>query len=141
LVLVALMVYVPAAVVVKVAERPLAVSVPADGVALQVTVPVHDELALSVAVSVDVAPVFIVVGLALTVTPVTVQVGVTLVVLLLEPQADWASTASTAAAEQTSARRRNGSLKDPTTGSNRMMRSCCHATITGDGAAISCYTT
>src|SRR5882672_3933217 len=58
----------------KVAVLPLGVSVPPAGVTLQVTAPEHAALAFTVAVKVEVAPVFIVVGLALTVTPLTVQV-------------------------------------------------------------------
>jgi hypothetical protein len=75
-------------VAVNVAVRPLAVSVPPDGATLHVTPPVHAELALSVATSDDVAPMFIVVGLALTVTPLTVHVVVVLVVPLSEPHAN-----------------------------------------------------
>jgi hypothetical protein len=108
-VLVALMVYVPAAGAVNVAVRPLVASVPPAGVALHVTPPVHDALALSVATNDEVAPVLTVDGLALTVTPPTVHVGVPLVVPSVapsEPQAACRSTAIAAAAEQSSVRQR-----------------------------------
>jgi hypothetical protein len=73
--LVAVIVYEPAATVVKTAVRPLAVSVPPVGAALHVTPPLHVDVALSVAVSAVLAPVFIAVGLAATPTPLTAHAG------------------------------------------------------------------
>jgi hypothetical protein len=65
---------VPALAALKVADRPLGVSVPPGGDALHVTPPVHDAPALMEAVTVEVAPVFTVAGLALTATPLTTHV-------------------------------------------------------------------
>jgi hypothetical protein len=72
--LIAVIVYMPALAAVNVADRPLGVSTPPAGDALHVTPPAHDVLALSEAVSVEVAPVLTVAGLALTATPLTVHV-------------------------------------------------------------------
>src|SRR5262245_48579225 len=71
--LVAVIVYVPAVGAVKVALEPLETSVPPAGDALHVTAFEQLLLALTVAVSVDVALAATPEGLAFTVTPVTVQ--------------------------------------------------------------------
>jgi hypothetical protein len=57
------------------ADKPLGVNVPPVGVELHVTPPPQDEVAFTLAVNVDVAPVFIVVGFAVTLTALTVHVG------------------------------------------------------------------
>jgi hypothetical protein len=77
---------------VKVAVRPLGVRVPPAGVALHATPLVQDELALTVAVSVEVAPLFIVVGLAATLTPLTVHAGGFGVLAVLPEPHDCRST-------------------------------------------------
>jgi hypothetical protein len=82
---------------VNVAVRPLVVSVvPADGVTLQVTAPVQDAVALTVAVTVTEAPGFTMVGLALALTLLTVQPALVESLPLL--YADCRSTSALAAA-------------------------------------------
>jgi hypothetical protein len=71
--LVAVMAYVPAVPEVNVAVSPLGVRVPPAGDAFQVTPFEQPELALTVAVKVEVAPAAIEVELAASVTPETVQ--------------------------------------------------------------------
>jgi hypothetical protein len=69
-----MIVYAPGTEPVNVAVRPLVVSVVApDGVTLQVTPPVHCDVALTVAVTVTAAPGFTMIGLALALTLLTVQ--------------------------------------------------------------------
>jgi hypothetical protein len=105
-VLVARIVNAPAATAVNVAVNPLGVSVPPVGVALQFTVPLHDELALTVAVSVEVAPAFTVAGLALTATLLTAQVGGGGLLVLPVPQPHCTSSATPAQATDSARQRR-----------------------------------